>query len=688
MLGNLLSFASSALSQDKGLAEKSAPGSTSSTQPATPLNGPTTNGVEKSFTIPEHSWQSPYASPPSVKRKYKADEALDDLPAMSYALQLFLESHMLEAEDFCHKNDQKKERLYFSTGFGLIQCVKALMSYADEDLLAGLAHTKQGNNIADAHRKKQAFLGSRVAGYVVSAIHSNPVTFIKSMTPVERHAELVYAESLFEKALLGVVYSGDWLAFIKEALNMRTTITIYQQLGQFLDAVDSEAQDRGEGPIDKSVDAHFRSGVYLGVGMSNLILSLMPGKLMALVELFGYHGDRKLGLEMLAKAGGWTKDSNEPLISAADEGIRRPVCDMVLMIFHLVISSFTFEGVDVSMARKILDWNLKRFPNGVCFLFAAGRLAMARSQPQLAIHYYTRAMESQSQYRNLHHISFWEMALAQFSLWDVKASMECWRDMEREATWSKAIYSYGLAVCLLHESEVQGDVEMKKQAAVLMKKVPELRQKIAGKSIPLEKLVARKARKFETQNGRLALAVLELSYIFQGITHAPRKVIVDKMLPEIAKLDAKLAAFRDNQKAYEGGSGGYWDDLCLARFLEGVCLRYVAYPDADAEYDPEEVLGISKEEAGKKAEQSFRAVFEHGPLIEYDHHIVYHAHYELGRLLACQGKTDDARREFELVISGKHLEVGASGKKGKYSLENALHVRTHAANDALYQRQL
>jgi hypothetical protein len=23
---------------------------------------------------------------------------------------------------------------------------------------------------------------------------------------------------------------------------------------------------------------------------------------------------------------------------------------------------------------------------------------------------------------------------------------------------------------------------------------------------------------------------------------------------------------------------GYWDDVCLARFLEGVCWRFVAYP--------------------------------------------------------------------------------------------------------------
>ena len=97
---------------------------------------------------------------------------------------------------------------------------------------------------------------------------------------------------------------------------MRTTITIYKQLGEFIEVMDKEAQQRGEGPIDKTIDQHFRSGVYLGNGLSNIILSLMPGKLMTLVELFGYHGDRKLGLELLAKAGGWTEDSDEPSISA------------------------------------------------------------------------------------------------------------------------------------------------------------------------------------------------------------------------------------------------------------------------------------------------------------------------------------------------------------------------------------
>jgi hypothetical protein len=166
------------------------------------------------------------------------------------------------------------------------------------------------------HRRKQAFLGSRLANYVVSTFHPGGVGFIKGMTEVERHAELVYAESMFEKALLGIVYSGDWLAFIEEAyvvflscpslllrnkpllsLNMRT-IAIYRQLRQFLDHMDATyttSLNSSKSLCHPPVDSYFRSGVFLGVGMCNIILSMMSGKLIV-VELFGYKGDRMFAL--------------------------------------------------------------------------------------------------------------------------------------------------------------------------------------------------------------------------------------------------------------------------------------------------------------------------------------------------------------------------------------------------------
>jgi tetratricopeptide (TPR) repeat protein len=155
---------------------------------------------------------------------------------------------------------------------------------------------------------------------------------------------------------------------------------------------------------------------------------------------------------------------------------------MALLIFHLILSSITFEGVDLSIARKILDWNLKRYPKGVFFLFGAGRISLCCSQPRRAIAYYTRAMEAQSQYRNLHHISIWEIGLARLALWETKESLECWKVMATESTWSKSIYTYGMAVCLLDSGD-EGD---RKEAIEAMQKVQGLRQKIAGKSIPLE----------------------------------------------------------------------------------------------------------------------------------------------------------------------------------------------------------
>jgi len=62
-----------------------------------------------------------------------------------------------------------------------------------------------------------------------------------------------------------------------------------------------------------------------------------------------------------------------------------------------------------------------------------------------------------------------------------------------------------------------------------------------------------------------------------GIAHAPRAIVTAKMLPQVDQLLAKLKVYEMDPKQYEQGLG-YFDDLCLARFLEGVCCRYIAYP--------------------------------------------------------------------------------------------------------------
>ena len=93
----------------------------------------------------------------------------------------------------------------------------------------------------------------------------------------------------------------------------------------------------------------------------------------------------------------------------------------------------------------------------------------------------------------------------------------------------------------------------------------------------LQKYASKRAEKFQEQGGRLTLAAMELTYVFGGIAHAQRGVIVNEMLPQTRAELGDLKAFQDKPEAWGNGKG-YWDDYCLCRFLEGVCERYMAYP--------------------------------------------------------------------------------------------------------------
>lgn len=98
-------------------------------------------------------------------------------------------------------------------------------------------------------------------------------------------------------------------------------INTYLLLGKYLETVDAEAAARGEGQEDVSVDRDFRSGVELGVGASNLILSLMPDRLLSVAEIFGYRGDRAAGLALLMKAGGWRSGDRSPAVGIGKESV-------------------------------------------------------------------------------------------------------------------------------------------------------------------------------------------------------------------------------------------------------------------------------------------------------------------------------------------------------------------------------
>lgn len=636
------------------------------------------NFSEESIT-PETAVTPSYIGdkPPSASQvKLSDEECRKDLGIVREAMSLFLNSRMQEAEDLCKEGAD--HRLYKAEGMALINTVKTVMTFEPQDFETSIMCCKHSMHIAGLLRKKQGTIGKMIGG-------SKQANY-KSMTLVQQHAELVYAESQLLKAVLGIFYAGDSLAFVKHAFSLRNGYFMVRELFKFVEFCDGEAEEAqisGRRPT-VSVDQDFRSGVYLTNGICSLILSLLPTKALKMMEGFGFTGDRRFSLDVFARAGGWSKSRPLPTISADEEGVRRPLCDIAMLTYHLFISSYVpVTDVDFEFADKVLSWNLVRFPNGIFFLYYSARLYAAQALPEKAIEYYRNAIESQSIYKQLHHLCFWDLSLTYLATCDFVRAYECYDVLSRESNWSKAIYQYAKAV-MLYET----GMDDRAKSATIMRTVSKLTKKIAGRQIPFERFVMLKAKKYVAQNNRLPLPGLEFSYIWHCMAQTPVFLLVENTLTRIDEFIDELESYHE-PKAYGTGESEYWSAYCLAFFLRGVALRFVAYPEPHTlvRLPAEDSIG-PLEEITADAKASFAKVLEHGgKLDEVDRYLVYFAHYENGRLLASMGRDDLAKAEFRAVMSGKPLE--AKGKKGvgsgkaSYLLSNMCQVRTHAALETM-----
>ncbi|RKO86982.1 hypothetical protein BDK51DRAFT_11597, partial [Blyttiomyces helicus] len=216
----------------------------------------------------------------------------------------------------------------------------------------------------------------------------------------------------------------------------------------------------------------------------------------------------------------------------------------------------------------------------------------------------------------------------------------------------------------------------------MLKEVPKLTQKIAGKSIPLEKFVSRKARKFHLQDRRLFFPWLEILYIFNGFDTIPSATVTE----HLAAIDAALSKLESSGSATSDHLpyATYADDVCLARFLKGVLIREEAYPHAQTLMPVEELARLPVPEARVEERLSYAArqlefVISQAHDIKLDHWILPFARFELGQLYMRSRAYPKARREYEAALNGGVAEDEAGSAKKKASLENMLHFRAHNA---------
>uniref|UniRef100_A0A8C6PIP8 Tetratricopeptide repeat domain 39B n=1 Tax=Nothobranchius furzeri TaxID=105023 RepID=A0A8C6PIP8_NOTFU len=263
------------------------------------------------------------------------------------ALNLVLNNKFSQALDLL--KPWWKDSMYHALGYSSILVMQATMTFEHKDIQTAMATIKEALQTCQRFRKRNSVVGSL----------SSLISKQSNLQEEEMHAELCYAECLLQKATLTFVQDENMISFIKGGIKIRTSYQIYKDCQNVL----SVAQDTAG---SSSPFQQFEGGVKLGIGSFNLMLSLLPQRILRLLEFIGFSGNRSFGLSQLREG-------------AANQSLRSILCVLTLLFYHTFVSLIlgTGEG-NLVEAEALLEPYQEKYPKGSIILFYSARIATLR----------------------------------------------------------------------------------------------------------------------------------------------------------------------------------------------------------------------------------------------------------------------------------------------------------------------
>ncbi|XP_035273358.1 tetratricopeptide repeat protein 39B-like [Anguilla anguilla] len=513
-----------------------------------------------------------------------------------------------------------KTSVYHAMGHSSILLLQAGMTFDPTDIQNAMASLKEALQTCQRFRRKYSVFET-----IASLFYTRTA---ERLSEEEMHAEICYAECLLHKAALTFLEDETMIGLIKSGIKIRSSYQIFKECLLLLNT----AQNL---PEQSDTFKHFQGGVNMGIGSFNLMLSLMPNRVLRLLEFIGFSGNREFGLSQL-RAG------------AASNSLRSILCVITLLVYYTYITVIlgTADG-NLCEAEALLEPYIEKYPNGSVIIFYVARIAVLKGNLEEAQLKFLECTGLQQEWRQIHHLCYWEL------MWCHCFRQE-WLEAYRyadllctESKWSRAVFMFQKAAILsmLPEEDVEKTGE---NVVELFRQVDGLMLRLVGKSIPTEKFVARKARRYSSSPPvPLTVPALEMMYVWNGFS------IVGKRAELTANLLTTLETAEQHLSKASCPSEYHFDDQNLLQMLKGLCLKH---------------LGRLPQ-----AELCFTQVISSEKKINFDHYLVPFSMYELGLIYKLQGDFPKATSVLE----------NAKLNYKDYSMESRLHFRIHAALDSL-----
>ncbi|CAL8090619.1 unnamed protein product [Calicophoron daubneyi] len=511
----------------------------------------TSTNVSKNETMPS-TQSNPYSHKALIEGISSAKKTVD----------LFLNNYFAAAKAQLDKC--KEHGMYPELAHSTILFIQGAGTNEREHLLEAIEHIRQTLIVCNASRRKSGFKES-----ISKAINSRRRAIFNSYTEEEAHAELCYAESLLELAFLSMLQDDKFSSLLRCSLKIRQCHKCYRVCWRIL-----KYRNWEDGPSRSA----FESGVRLGVGAFNLMISLLPKGVLKLLEFAGFSGDREFGLKQLRIA------------ESMRDSIRAPLCALLLLGYDLYATQMLAfeEPEDITEARAILDYWRKVYPTSAIFLLLRGRLEAISGDLESAIASFNSSITQPSDWPHYRLVCYWELVWCHALRAEWMQAVRYTEKLACESRWSEASYRYMKAAFLLQylddpgaDTPRPGDQKffledgesfrdrkkMIEHVDKLLTDIPKLMQRFAGRSLPIEKIALRKSKRYFEQKRRLTLPALELMYIWNSfkMIQCQQDSIMTFLLLCENKIN-ELVAQKDK-------TPNYHDEYCLALLLKGVCLR-------------------------------------------------------------------------------------------------------------------
>uniref|UniRef100_A0A4W5JKB8 Tetratricopeptide repeat protein 39B n=1 Tax=Hucho hucho TaxID=62062 RepID=A0A4W5JKB8_9TELE len=509
------------------------------------------------------------------------------------ARDLFLNNRFSDALDLLRP--WRSQSMYHAVGYSSMLAMQAGMTFEPKDVEKAMTALKESLQMCQMFRKKTTIVEA-----ITEMFYKQPAD---DLTEEEMHAELCYAEVLMQKAALTFL-DESMISFIKGGIKIRNSFLIYKLL-------------------------YLHCLVFLFQ-----YLSLLPSKVLRLLEWMGFSGDREVGLSQLREG-------------AASNSLHSILSTLCLLMYHLYISVILGTGeANLVEADVLLEPYIEKFPNGALILFYQARIAVLKGNFEFAQKKFLECIAAQHEWRQIHHLCYWELMWSYSFQQDWLEAYQYADLLCKESKWSQAMYVFQKAsiLSMMPEEEVKKTGENVEQ---LFRQVESLRLRIAGKSIPTEKFAAKKAQRYSAATAvTLVIPAVEMIYVWNGFTIVgKRPELTERILVTIEKAEEQLK----NDPRLISGPSYHVDDQCMVQMLKGLCLRHLGRFD--------------------QAQLCFTHVISSENRIKHDLYLVPYSMYELGLLYKQQGDLENATTTIE------NAKLNYKG----YSMESRLHFRIHAA---------